>query len=455
MKNLTLILFLTLTYPILGQVNYTYYQKSELEEDIDFLAEKLTNIHPLLQNSEEKNKWSKNFTSLKKSLKDSLTQNEFYITLASTLATLEDGHTGMIMPFNQRIKYSKAGGTAFPFFVDIKDYSIYNKFYCGNDSTLFKGGEEILKINGISSRDMVSNIQKIFGGKSLAIRQNQVAYNFRFYIWMFYGFEDDYEIEYKNSQNQTLTVIVPGISSKDFRKNLKRRPKADNKLYNLQIDDNRKTATLKIKSFADLKGFCSFARNAFSKISPHKVENLIIDVRNNSGGRSIVVDSLMTYLTDKQYTQYKKIETRISKELKDRYKKRYPNRVDWINQYSNDELVTQEKNIVKPGKNNLRFKGKLYLLINQRSYSAAATFAGLYKELKMGSIIGEETGGTISYYGDFWMMQTPNTKIRFHISPKRFIQYGGNDLNRGVIPDYIIEDKKNSVLDFTYDIINN
>ena len=73
----------------------------------------------------------------------------------------------------------------------------------------------------------------------------------------------------------------------------------------------------------------------------------------------------------------------------------------------------------------------------------------------MGSIIGEETGGTISYYGDFWMMQTPNTKIRFHISPKRFIQYGGNDLNRGVIPDYIIEDKKNSVLDFTYDIINN
>jgi len=72
---------------------------------------------------------------------------------------------------------------------------------------------------------------------------------------------------------------------------------------------------------------------------------------------------------------------------------------------------------------------------------------------KAPSIIGEETGGTISYYGDFWYMQTPNTGITFYVSPKHFIQYGGTDLNRGVIPDYLVSCKEDSIIDFTYKIV--
>jgi len=453
MKKFIFIYLYLLGSSCFGQINYKYYTRLELEQDLDFISEKLLNIHPILLDETEHDNWQSKFSEMKYSLKDSMTQNEFYLLAAPLLASLNDGHSSLSMPYNQRIKYSKAGGLAFPFYVDINNYSISNTFYCGNDSTLFQGGEEILEINGISSADMVQEMQKLSGSKSLDMRQSAVAMNFRFYIWMFYGFEKDYEMVIKNNQNQIQTITIPGVSSTDFKRNIKRMPKVDEELFAFSMDPLRSTTVMKIKSFADLAGFCAFADSAFSVINKNKIENLIIDVRGNGGGRSIVVDSLMNYLTDKKYSQYKRIETRISNELKERYKVKYPERLDWINQYAINELVLGEKIIKCPTNNNLRFKGNLFLLIDKTSFSAAATFAGIFKELKLGTIIGEETGGTIEYYGDFWTMKTPNTEISFYVAPKRFIQYGGNDLNRGVFPDYIVANQGDSIIDFTYELI--
>lgn len=453
MKYLILILFIIIASSGFAQIDYTYYPKEKLEQDVDYVLEKLTNIHPVFSDNEEQNIWEQKSLKLKESLKDSMTQNEFYISLSSFLAGMNDGHSGVIMPYNQRIKYSKAGGTAFPFFVDIKDYSIYNRFYCGNDSTIFQGGEEILEINGINSSDMVREIQKIFGGKSLAIKQKAVASNFRFYIWMFYGFENDYELVFRDAEGQKKRITVPGVSSSDFKQNLKRMPKDNQEQFRLKLDKNGNTAILKIKSFGDLKGFCSFAKNAFTELEKNNIQNLIIDVRDNGGGRSVVVDSLMNYINDKGYSQYNKIETRISKELKERYKIKYPERMEWVNQFTDGELINQDPSISTPTKNELRFKGDLYLLTNSNSYSAAATFAGAFKELKLGTIVGEETGGTIEYYGDFWYLKTPNTEITFHISPKRFIQFGGSDFDGGVVPNYKVKDTENKIIDFTFELI--
>lgn len=95
----------------------------------------------------------------------------------------------------------------------------------------------------------------------------------------------------------------------------------------------------------------------------------------------------------------------------------------------------------------------MYLLTNSATYSAASTFTGVFKELKIGTIVGEETGGAISYFGDFWFLSTPNSKIQFHVSPKRFIQYGGEEYDKGVIPDYIIADKGDSVINYAYELI--
>lgn len=436
-----------------GQVNYKFFSRTELEQDIAFFSEKLTSIHPLFLDKAECSAWEGRLEDMKMQLKDSMTQNEFYLLLAPSLASINDAHSFVNMPFDQRILYSKAGGRAFPFFVDIIDGKIFIAQYCGDDSTLFAGGEEIIRTNGISSTDMVNEMQRLFGGSSMENRQKAIAANFRFYIWMIYGFENDYDLVIKTKKNEEIQVFVPGITNEQFQKNIKRFPPTKNDLYSFSINNANKSSILRIKSFGQLESFCVFADSAFRVINENKVQNLIIDIRGNGGGRSVVVDSLMNYLTNKPYMQYRKIEIRVSQELKDRYKEKYPDRYEWINNFAIDELVVPDMDLTIPSNNKLRFTGNLYLLTNKTTASAAATFAGIFKELKMGTIIGEETGGTIGYYGDYWNISTPNTGITFCIAPKRFIQFGGTDLDRGVIPAFIVGNKGDSIINFTYSMI--
>ena len=320
MKDLLIILLSIFTFPVFGQLNYTYYSKMQVEQDLDYAFIKLTNIHPIFLDKEELTDCQNKFSTIKESLKDSMTQNEVYLILAPLFASLNDGHTGVLTPTNDRSQYNKAEGKAFPFFVSIKKDSMYVSFYCGNDSSLFIGGEQILEINGIDATNIVHEMQKLYGGKSIANKQKLIADKFRFLIWMVYEFDDNYNITIKNNQNEIQKITIPGITSDEFRQNIKRRPKLTMKYYDLSFDKEKNAAILKIRTFADLKGFCSFAKSAFTEMKNKNVENLIIDVRNNAGGRSIVVDSLMNYLTKKEYSQYKEIETRVSNELIERYK---------------------------------------------------------------------------------------------------------------------------------------
>ena len=455
MKKTIFILLAIISTRCIGQINYRYYSKSELQEDLEFLSKKITTIHPLFLDKKELKTWEYKLSNVKEALADSLTISEFYISIAVFVSTIYDEHTGVNMPFDQRIKYSKADGTSFPFFVEIKNNAIYNTFYCGNDSTLFKGKEKLQSINGIESAQIIQKMMKLFGGKSIATKEKAIAQYFRFYLWMFYGFEDDYEIVYKNDQNTIQKITVPGVSSSDFQRNIKRKPKETLKRFDLQINTEQGTAIMKIKTFSDLDGFCAFAQKAFAAIQTQNIENLVIDIRDNGGGRSIVVDSLLNYITNKEYTQYKRIETRISQELKEHYKVKYPDRMEWINQYPINELVSQETKLKKPIAKKHRFNGNLYLLTNNTSFSAAATFAGVFKELKLGKIIGEETGGKIEYFGDYWFMRTPNTKISFYIAPKKFTQFGGDNAENGVLPDFKVKDNGNAIYDQLKQIIEN
>ncbi len=453
MKKLTSLFLSILSASVFGQVNYTYFSKSDVEQDLKFAFEKLINIHPLFLDENRTTQYQEQFSKIEETIKDSMTQNEVYLLLAPFFASINDGHTGVIVPTDQRVEFTKAGGKSFPFFVNIVDDSLYISFYCGNDSTLFLNDEQILKINGIDATEMVYKMEPLISGEIKTIKQKEIANKFRFLIWMLYGFTEDYQLVVKNNHHEIQTIKVPAVTSAEFMQNIKRMPKTNQSYYELEINQDKNTALMGIKSFGDLEGFCAFADTAFKKIKDNEIENLIIDIRNNGGGRSIVVDSLMNYLTDKSYFQYKKIETRISTELKEYYQVRYPDRLEWINSYAINDLAVSESNKTNIQNKVTRFDGNLILLTNSATFSAAATFTGVFKELNLGKIIGEETGGTISYYGDFWFLQTPNTKITFYVSPKHFVQYGGNDYYKGVIPDFPISDKNNSIIEYAYRMI--
>jgi len=354
---------------------------------------------------------------------------------------------------DQRKRYMLSGGLSFPFSVKLRGNSIFISEYYGEDSLLFKGGEEIVQINALSSSALLDEMRKLVGGNSVSVQNKTIEMNFRTYLWMISSYENDYELTLRNGSNQPLKVFVKGITNEQFVKNRKRYPSVQQEQFSLSTDMGKQTAVLTLRSFADLNSFCVFADSAFRVIADNNTANLIIDIRGNSGGRSIVVDSLMNFLTGKPYAQYREINTRISQDLKTYYKEKYPEKFEEIKDRAINEQFISSGRTMKPLHQKFRYEGKLFLLTDNLTFSAAATFAGLFQKLKLGIIIGEETGGTIGYYGDYWFNTMPESRLEFYISPKQFVQSGGTDLDKGVFPDFSVPDKNGSIMEFTYDLI--
>ena len=438
-----------------GQVDYPTYTRTDIHQDLEFLAQKVTRIHPVfLIDPNAVTLWETHLQEAQKKIKERMTQNEFYLIVAPLLASLRDGHTAVTCPYEQRVIYMKQKqGLSFPFAVDIQDRCIAISEYYGEDETLFQGSEELLAINGVKASEICETLRPLMGARGDAIAYGQIATSFRSLLWMRYGFEEDYTLEVKGDAGNIKHVTVPGIRNDQYLKNRERYQTNNRGRYDLSIDPNQSIAIMTLHSVADLEGFNTFAEQAFQRLADEAIDALIIDIRDNSGGRSVVVDALLGYLTDRAYSQYRQIDIRVSKNLCEHYRQQSSPQVDLIKDHPFDTLLSVGPQMTDPSVQEHRFRGRVVLLTNGRTYSGAATLAGVFKHLKLGTIVGEETGGTIEYYGDFWLMYLPHSGLQFHVSPKRFVQYGGSDMSRGVLPDVIIRDVDDAIMTFAFDLV--
>ena len=257
---------------------------------------------------------------------------------------------------------------------------------------------------------------------------------------MLFGEHTEYKLLFATTKENTILTIEAVNRTNFFKLKNEFGLQTHQKPYELKFENNNDFAIMKIKTFSDDKSLSHFLDYAFDSIKQNNCRNLIIDVRDNFGGRSNSVDSLLNYLTYDSYSQYSSISLRVSNEVKDYYKERKPDTYNLIADIPIDTLfIFNDSLFSKKQVNKLNFfNGNIYVLINHRTYSAAATFAGVIKNYNLGKIVGQATGGTIRYYGDFMMFRLPNTNIDFFISPKEFVQFGGENFNEGVIPDILL-----------------
>jgi Periplasmic protease len=191
----------------------------------------------------------------------------------------------------------------------------------------------------------------------------------------------------------------------------------------------------------------------FSDMKEKGIKNLIIDLRFNGGSSSRLRDMLLSYLTDKPFRQYSRVDVKISKQ--------YRNRKLWGDWPEDGSVVKYDTaEFIEPRPDPLRFREDVYVLTSKYTFSSATDFATAVKNFGIGTIIGEETGGLPTCYGDNIYLTLPNSGIRCTVSCKYFVRPSGVDDGRGVISDYEVkplsEDLitgKDRVLELTLDLI--
>ncbi len=423
----------------------TYFSKKEVTEDLVFLKNNLSEIHPLFNDEEFLNKWIDKYTNISKNIPDSVTFNNSYIIFSSLISMLKDGHSNFVFPYTERMKYMKNKGVTMPFSVEIKNNKIYLDKYLSEKNKELVIGSEILSINNISNLKILEDMQVFYGAKKTSVINHNIAKYFGAYFWTLYGVFDTYTLKLvKNEKKYDLTL--KGIQNSEyFSLKNKLYPKKAEKKYDLIFLDSLSFAVLKIKSFADKQRLPKYLSKAFESIKAHRSQNLIIDIRDNWGGTSSCVDTLLSYLTNKPYKQYKSIGLKISDTIKSKYKQRDLELFDKIKNKPKGQIFYYSEDMLHKSvlNRNNRFKGNVFVLINDKTYSASATFTGVMKHYNLAKIVGfNATGGTIEYYGDFIFLTLPNTKMSFFVSPKVFVQYGNKEINNGVLPDIMVRENQ-------------
>lgn len=198
-------------------------------------------------------------------------------------------------------------------------------------------------------------------------------------------------------------------------------------------------------------------------VEAEKSEALIIDVRDNGGGTRDLIQELAGYFIhpDSIYVvnaTKQRGKLPLSKDLKERLHSRYL--------YSKNELDVREKNAVdkfmnlfkpmynlnkekfseyhyyilnghKITKDKFHYNKPIYILANERSFSAASVLVSVFKDLPNIKIVGMNTDGSS---GNSQRFELPNSELRGKISTMVSFQKDGKILDGiGTEPDIKVE----------------
>lgn len=447
-------LSIILTINLNAQTTSKYITKDKLNQDFDFLVKSIKKTHPNPYSVISKSDFDYQVSSIKTNFKDSLNLKSYYQLIAPFVASLHDGHTSLTFPGR---KLLNSNDNLFPYIIKASIEKPYLKVTenISNEYMQIPVDAEILKIDNLTSEEIIQKIIKNTSGESDIYRLKMGAdFNmFAFLFGSFHELKENTNVEY-NYKNKNHNITIPTVTLNELMEIAKKRnPSSNNKLieeipsFSLDIDNHNKTAIIDIHSFDYKKKFEDFLKESFEHINSNKIKKLIIDIRENGGGNSVLAEELMKYISNEPFRLFDKTLIKYSQLQKDFYDdyckndSQYCETYNYIKSKKNGEIdIFSIKDLILPYPKEKQFKGKIYLLTSSRTFSSAMNFAQAFKHYKIGKIIGEETGGWIVSYGDKIITKLPESNIPLSISTKQFYTVGTNDKDfHGVKPDVKIK----------------
>ena len=301
-------------------------------------------------------------------------------------------------------------------------------------------GSIINSINGVSSEKIIAEIKNQISYETNAFFNTRFKDLFSSLLYCKFDFKENFKVEYL-FDSKLKTVL---IKNESFKINSNNSQKEE---FSFSINDNFAFLTINSFGVSNEDEYFLFLKKSFEKIKKEGIEKLIIDVRLNDGGNSVLGDSLLAYISKVPFKQYGTTfykYSKIEKELNIRMNKDDTAFIGKLNKMPNGFIEKRQGGeLIKPLGSEKQFNGKVYLLISNFTFSAAADFAWAFKHYKLGKIVGQETGGLGVCFGDGVQFILPNSKISGQSSCQKFYNIGAsdNDFN-GVVPDIITEENE-------------
>lgn len=439
------------------------YSVNQLRSDFGLVRRALEEAHPGLYRYYPRDSINCWFDAALARIDRPMTELQFRRAIEPAIDHIGCGHTDL---------YASKAFTRFrkrnplkPFPVDaiVLNNKLYVRENRSTDTTV-RRGNEIITINGRSAQVVLERIYNYISSDGYNQTFKPYVINtgsFGSYYTLAFGADSvAHELTLRDSTGATQTLsfrtrpdrIKPRLDSLDKRTipagKPKRKPATEthpDELRSLGFSDrDTTTAILTITSFSG-GGQRAFFKDSFRTLAAQKrIKNLIVDVRGNLGGNSGSSINLVSYLVDKPFQAYTQVDAPVRQVSFNEYLGWKFWRFFLRNFFTRRTAEgtyrrTGETGITKPVRRN-GFRGRVFLLTNGGTFSAASIFASLTKHNAPDrvTVVGRETGG-----GEFGCnaftspyMTLPETGVQLRLPLYKIVlAIPGQDQGRGLMPD--------------------
>lgn len=450
----------------------------DLHEDIGNVYTQLQRNHPHLYQFTTKETLDFKFDSLKKAIDQPMDSRTFYKQLSTVTKYVGQGHMSLRPPSKRFNRKERKALKKTKFDINNLDFEYLDEKLLivnarGKDSVLINA--EVLKIEDDKPQDLITEYKKRIAsdGYNTTFHNRVAGHRFMSYYVLDKGRFDSITLTLKNSDStfvkrykrvlkkDTTTIKKDSIKLDSAKINQKKKiklTKAEKKVKKLKRKAERKynrnygyipsrkeytrnlnfvgkdssVALLKIRSFSNGR-YKDFYEESFKTLDSLKTETLIIDLRNNFGGRLKEITHLYSYLTDENFTMINPSEVNTRFPLLKSVMSNTTSTtmkviagilspvfatVDLFKTHKKDgKLYYKFKYAKEKEPKPLNFKGKIYVLINGNSFSASSLISTQLQGSKRATFVGEETGGAYNgtVAGFYKLYEMPNTKVRARI----------------------------------------
>ena len=391
--------------------------------DFDDLCSKLESVHPDLYLYQSKKEYENNKMKIKASMTDSIKISDFYFKIAPFIANIKDGHSMMLPPITSDfVSYVKKDGKTMP----LRIKAVENVFVVDYPIVMnsgFNEGDTIFSINGVDSKDILKKAYDLWGSeKDNGIKEAAVNTYLSLLFWHMYRWDDSYVFMVKHGntiEKKHLEGVPQSMAMKVRRERLsKNKPES----FSCKFSSDYTQATLIIRNVYNEKALKEFCDSVFKEINYRKIPEIIIDMRNNTGGSSQCVERLISYFPPPEYVLYSKSQIKVSTYSKTYNKERHPEIYSQICNIPDGELFVVKEYLIEDNRNEANlYRGKIIVLVNNKTYSGASSFAHVMNKLGIASVEGE-TGCPTVYFGNFLPFTLPNSKIDYYITFAKFYE---------------------------------
>lgn len=415
----------------------------DLQSDAAILQQAYEALHPGLYRYNTKIQMAKKFALLKQRLNKDQRLQDAYLAFSLFTAGLKCGHSYPNF-YNQPDDIAriiiKSGKTRVPFEFRWLGHKMVVTRNLSSDPALIPGSE-ILSINNIPARKILNTLMTVARADGsndakrmdlMSVRGLDEIETFDVYFpLLFPAIDEQMTLRVKRyGDKKELRTVVAGVSFTDREAARRTRQTSASTQNDLgwTFDMTRPAVALltlpTFEAYSTKWNWKAYLQSTFTQLATAKVKALIIDIRGNEGGDDIgweiaryLVTAPVSAEKYQRLVRYRKIPPALDPYLdtwdmsfKDWGKDATPARNDFY------ALAAESgADVITPAMPH--FTGQVFVLTDATNSSAAFQFAELVHSNKLGTLVGEPTGGNQRGIngGAFFFLRLPNSKIEIDV----------------------------------------